>query len=83
MISWMTLMVGMFIGFAFGVLATRSQSTDISDIWKKNIEMVRDSLDKKHCFRALIYISRSDEEYEEEEDEEVDLVFPKQNFRNN
>ena len=83
MISWISLTVGMFIGFALGVLATKSQSTDISDIWKKYIEMVKDSLDKKGCFHASVYISRSDEDEEEEEDEDVELITPRQNFRNN
>lgn len=83
MISWISLIVGMFIGFTLGVLATKSQSTDISDIWKKNIEMVKDSLDKKHCFHASIYVSRSDEDDGNDEDEDVELITPRQNFRDN
>jgi len=82
MISWLSLTIGMFIGFVIGTIsamAVKTKSSDMADF----ISMVKDNLEKKQRFHASIYVANSEEDDDDDEEDDVSLIPGSESWRNN
>ncbi len=80
MISWITLFIGMFIGYALGVLSARNQSPETSGAWKEALHIVKDGLSRNESFSVHFGVSRFDDD-DDNDNKDVKLVPSVENIR--